>query len=408
MPARPVESPSATCAGVRMYASPHMANRAPTIILAGGGSGGHVAPGLAIAEGLREIEPEVRVVFVCSERAIDASMLREAGETFVSLPARPFSAHPVKLVKFYRTFQSSRKSAKAILNREGARCVVALGGFVAAPVMAAARDLKLPRVLVNLDDPPGKANRMMALMGPRVLSAIDVASVRGFKHERVGFPIRERTIAPCEAIECRVRLGIAQDKPVLLVTGASQGASSINRLMIALADAQPEAFRGWQVVHLCGEGEIQGELERAYASAGVPAKVQPFTHEMGLAWGAAELAVSRAGANSVAEVSANAVPTVFLPYPYHKDQHQRRNAAPLVQAGGAMIVGDHIDARQNVEDAGTVIAELLSNEPKRRAMRESLAAHWTGNASREIAGTVLSMLTRPPSGRGETGGFLLR
>jgi len=369
-----------------------MANHPLTIILAGGGSGGHIAPGLAIAEALRELDARVRVVFLCSRRPIDRMMLEEAGEQYVEMDALPFSVNPLKFLKFYLHFQSARQLARELLKREGATCVAALGGFVAGPVMAAAKDLKLPRVLINLDDPPGKANRMMALMGPRVLSAIDVTSkgLRGFKHERIGFPIRQRTIAPGDAIHCREQLGLDPAKPVLLVTGASQGASSINQLMIALVQAQPEAFRGWQVEHLCGEGAVKDELERAYASAGVLARVVAFSHEMGLAWGAAEVAVSRAGANSVAEVAANGVPTVFLPYPYHKDEHQRRNAEPLEKLGGAVIVTDEIDVGKNVDRAGKAIISLLTNEPKRRAMRAALEANRPTNASHEIASMLLA------------------
>jgi UDP-N-acetylglucosamine--N-acetylmuramyl-(pentapeptide) pyrophosphoryl-undecaprenol N-acetylglucosamine transferase len=370
--------------------APHNVRNA--VILAGGGSGGHISPGLAIAEALRELDPCVRAIFVCSERPIDALMLGEADERFLSLPAQPFSLRPDKLLRFYRTFQASRNVARGMLQREGARCVAALGGFVAAPVMCAARDLKLPRVLINLDDPPGKANRMMALMATTVLSAIEVRSpgTSKFKYQPVGFPVRNRSIAPGDALECRSRLGLDPAKPVLLVTGASQGAASLNQMMIALVHDQPEHFRGWQVLHLCGEGEVKQSLEHAYAEAGIAGAVLPFLHEMGLAWGAAEVALSRAGANSVAEVAVNCVPSVFLPYPYHKDEHQRRNAEPLEKLGGAAIMTDHIDPQQNLGRAGRVLVELLTNEPRRRAMQSALQANRPANASHEIAAILLA------------------
>lgn len=360
-----------------------------TIILAGGGSGGHISPGLALAEGLRAEHPGVRVIFLCSQRALDATMLGPTGERFLALPAQPFGLHPAKLLRFYRSYAASRRMAREIIDREGADAVVALGGFVAAPVMAAARDRKLPRFLLNLDDPPGKANRMMARMATHVLSAIDIRAEAKFRYERVGFPIRQRSIAPADGHECRRRLGLHAELPVLLVTGASQGASSINQLMIAMAASEPANFRGWQVLHLCGEGEVKQSLERAYQDAGVPALVMPFLHEMGLAWGAATLAVSRAGANSVAEVAANAVPAVFLPYPYHTDDHQRRNAEPLQRIGGAVIVQDEIEAERNLAKAGRIISDLLRDEAKRQAMRAAVERHRPANASHEIAKLVL-------------------
>jgi len=371
------------------------AARTRTIVLAGGGSGGHISPGLAIAEGLREVASargtDVQMLFLCSERAIDAKMLSEAGERFIALPAKPFSIHPVKLWRFYRQFRASRKAARAILQREGAVCVAALGGFAAAPVMMAARDLGLPRFLINLDDPPGKANKMMAKLGAEVLSAIDVHHDVRFRYRKVGFPIRRRTLAPGSAAECRTRLGLDPARPVLLITGASQGSSSMNQLMIALANHHRDALRGWQVLHLCGEGEIASRLKQAYADAGVKAMVQEFLFEMGLAWGAAELAVSRAGANSVAEAMANGVPTVFLPYPYHKDDHQKRNAEPMAALGGAVIVQDRIEAEANMREAGRVVLELMSDANRRAAMRRELVAKRGKPASHEIASILLEL-----------------
>ena len=361
-----------------------------TIILAGGGSGGHISPGLAIAEALRGLNPQVQTIFLCSDRAIDATMLSEAKERFIALPAKPFDWQPRKLLAFYPAFQRSRKSAHEVITRERVRCVMALGGFVAAPVMAAARDAKLPRILLNLDDPPGKANRMMARLATRVLSAIDVRSDAKFRYERVGFPLRQRTIAPADALECRTRLCLDPAKPVLLVTGASQGAASLNQLMIAFVKSHAAALRGWQVLHLCGEGEVKAQLAEAYKIAGTPALVLPFLHEMGLAWGSAEVALSRAGANSVAEVAINLVPTIFLPYPYHTDQHQRRNAEPLEAFGGTVIVTDEVDPAKNLVEAGGVLVELLTNEPKRRAMRQALATHRPANAASDIAAMLLA------------------
>src|SRR5690606_34808033 len=148
--------------------------------------------------------------------------------------------------------------------------------------------------------------------------------------------------------QAREALGLAPDQPVLLVTAGSQGAATINRMMMALVK-HPQgraALADWQVYHLSGAREREA-VERAYAEAGVAARVEPFCQRMGLAWRSAELAISRAGAGSVAEVLANAVPTIFMPYPYHKDQHQRLNALPLADAGGAVLVQDHIDAEAN-------------------------------------------------------------
>src|SRR5690606_17293760 len=152
-------------------------------------------------------------------------------------------------------------------------------------------------------------------------------------------PIRRAALASADAAECRRRLGLDPDRRTLLVTGASQGAESLNRFMATFAERRPEALRDWQVIHLAGPRQI-GDLRSAYERAGVPAAVFEFLDAMGEAWGAADLALSRAGASSVAEAVANRVPTIFAPYPWHKDQHQKRNAEPLIDAGGAWLVDD--------------------------------------------------------------------
>lgn len=156
------------------------------------------------------------------------------------------------------------------------------------------------------------------------------------------------------------------------MTGASQGARSVNAFACSFVRAHGEELRrgGWQVVHQTGS-EDNGAWREAYEGEGVPALVETFFDGMGVCWGAAELAVSRAGAGSVAEAWANRVPTVFLPYPYHRDQHQRFNAAPLERAGGAVIVEDLIDAGRNVADAGERVMALMRDGGARAAMREA-------------------------------------
>ena len=149
----------------------------------------------------------------------------------------------------------------------------------------------------------------------------------------------------------------------LLVTGASQGASSLNALMVAFALKHRDLLSHWQVLHLAGprSSPSAAELDAGYARAGVRALVLPFLNEMGLAWGAAELALSRAGANSVAEAEANRVPTVFVPYPYHADLHQEANAKPLVDDGAAVLAYDKLDVTANLESIGRPLEALMAD-----------------------------------------------
>jgi len=130
-------------------------------------------------------------------------------------------------------------------------------------------------------------------------------------------------------------------------------------------------------------------VREAYGRSGIAGRVDAFLDEIGLAWDAADLAVSRAGANSVAEAAANAVPTLFLPYPHHRDMHQVNNAQPLVEAGGAMVARDHVDAEANVEHVGPVLRMLMSDESRRDAMRRHLEGQRPGDAALRIAEMLL-------------------
>ncbi|HRQ76311.1 MAG TPA: glycosyltransferase [Phycisphaerales bacterium] len=360
---------------------------ASTILFAGGGSGGHISPGLAIAERVREQSPMTHALFACSQRAIDREMLDDAGESWVALPASPPSIRPGAAIRFVLNFRASVKIVRGLIAEKNVSHVVALGGFVAAPAVAAARG-RVPVTLVNLDAPPGKANRWMAKKCDRVLTAIELPMMPHFAKRVVGLPIRRRAQAPADAHECRARLGLDPAAPVLLVTGASQGATSINELMMELARSHHELFAGWQVLHLAGRGADE-PLRQAYAEAGIAALVMPFLHEMGLAWGSADVAISRAGANSVAEADANAVPTVFLPYPHHRDMHQKHNAQPLVDRGGAIMVIDQIAANANAMAMMPVLKRLLGDVEVRAAMRRSLKREGRIDAAEAIAREIL-------------------
>jgi UDP-N-acetylglucosamine--N-acetylmuramyl-(pentapeptide) pyrophosphoryl-undecaprenol N-acetylglucosamine transferase len=359
-----------------------------TFLFAGGGSGGHLSPGLAVAERLGELDASARSYFACSRRAVDRTMLAEASAAFEQLPGSPFSLRPGALFRFAGDFIRSRRAARAILHRIAAERVVAMGGFIAAPVVAEAVGRRTPVTLVNLDAPPGRANRWIARRCQQVLSAVPVPEMPNFAGRVVGMPVRSAAMAPGAADACRRELGLDPSAPTLLVTGASQGARSINTLLSAMAASDAAPFKGWQVLHLAGPSDEQS-LRSAYSAAGVRAQVRPFLHGMGLAWGAADLAVSRAGASSVAEAWANAVPTVFLPYPHHRDRHQQRNAEPMAEAGGAILETDRPDREENLRRSGAVICELLQDDRRRETMRSSLRRRRPPDAAATIARLLL-------------------
>jgi UDP-N-acetylglucosamine--N-acetylmuramyl-(pentapeptide) pyrophosphoryl-undecaprenol N-acetylglucosamine transferase len=364
-----------------------------TIVFAGGGSGGHISPGLAIAEQLAALDDSARALFICSERPIDAHMLDRAGAEYAPIPAAPPSIRPVGAWRFIRRFLASRRSCKSLMAERNVRCVLAMGGFVSAPVVSAAKALGIKVILVNLDDPPGKANRWIAKRADVVLTAIVTAGLPKPAEAVTGVPVRSAALAPAEPSICRQRLGLESDRLTLLVTGASQGATSVNQFITAWCAQHAERLDAWQVLHLAGREHAES-VRKAYETARIQAVVLEFLDDMGLAWGAADLAISRAGANSVAEVALNAVPTLFLPYPYHKDMHQRRNAEPLEAIDGAVIATDRIEVSANIEHVGPLLSDLLNDADRRAAMRANLVKHRPPNAAEVIARRALGLAER--------------
>ena len=361
------------------------------VAFAGGGSGGHLVPAMAIAERLATEAPGLDALVLCSQRPIDHEWLERAGLAHTPLAAVPFRRSPVGLLRFLRSHRRAVAEAVAALRDHRSELLVAVGGFASVPGVAAARRLGIPVLLVNLDARPGRANRFIAGRADRVVSAVPVGDDPRFA-EIVGPPVRRAAIAARSPAESRRELGLEPDRPTLLVTGASHGAASVNRFMAAWVAASREDLQGWQVLHLTGGGTAA--LQAAYAAAGVSAVVRASLESMGLAWGAATLAISRAGANSVAEIERNAVPSVLVPYPHHRDRHQWRNAESLEQAGVAVIAEDRIDPRENVASIGAACRNLIRDPAAVEAMRRGLRErpHLDGAASlvaivREIVGT---------------------
>lgn len=361
------------------------------ILFAGGGTGGHISPGLALSEQVRSLAPDVPRLFACSERAIDARMLRAAEERFVTIPAAPFSVRPRGFIRFLRAWRRSTRAARTLCREESVGLVVALGGFVAAPVVAAARAEGVPTLMVNLDVVPGKANRWLGRRCDRIVSAVETPDFPTFSRHLIGMPLRQCAIADRPPADCRKELGLDPNRQTLLITGASQGAQSLNELVPALIARDAASLSGWQVLHLAGPDRADGLASR-YEELDVPAKVLPFLDAIGLAWGAADLAISRAGANSVAEAWTSRVPTIFLPYPWHRDRHQYANAEPMARTGGAIVVDDLIDAERNAAQLAPVLAPLLTDAAALGAMRDSLGESPHRNAAEVIARLILDQI----------------
>lgn len=363
------------------------------VLFVGGGTGGHIFPNLAVLERLRELNTEVNAHFVVSNRPLDGELMQQSGMAYTMLPARAWTARPWGWKNFAYAWRGSVSAVEQLIGQDVSVVMVASGGFVSAPALWAGRNKRqVKTALMNLDAVAGRANRVMARRAEQVFT---VNLTRGLpRHqEQIGLPIRRVAIGPGDPGKARMAMGLDAKRPTLLVTGASQGAQTINQMMLELLRiARLRAELGaWQVLHLSGARDVQ-VLREAYEQAGVSARVEAFVQAMGVAWGSATLAISRAGAGSVAEVWANAVPTIFLPYPYHRDHHQRHNAEELARIGGAVIVDDLIDPKLNSREVAGLLINLMRNEAQRKQMAQILSRHQPMDGAHRVAQWVHSHL----------------
>lgn len=363
----------------------------PTILFAGGGSGGHIFPSIAVAQRVSEIDPKAAIHFLVSNRSIDATIMTQHQYEWSPSPARPLPRSPLAVLGFLKSWKSARKQSGKLLIDENVKAVLCAGGFVSGAMAAEARKKRVPIILLNLDATPGIANRWLA---KRVDHVYTVYRQEEWHHaEHVGLPLRRQAIGPEDKAEARVQMGLNPTRRTLLVVGGSQSAKSLNEMMLEMVhlSSTQQVMRQWQILHISGSEDAQ-RIDMAYRNANIEAKVLPFTQEMGLAWRCASVAISRSGAGSVAEVWHNAVPTIFMPYPYHKDQHQVHNAQPLVEAGAALLLTDHIDPVQNAHQIINPLTELMVNKIYRQNMVDWLVKTCPADGAEIIARALLRHL----------------
>ena len=363
------------------------------ILFAGGGTLGHVFPNVAIAEALAKLRPDLGAQFLVSERPDDAAVLGRLGYAYTRSSVRPLPrmTRPLEVAGFLISWRRAVAAARALVASRRIAAVVASGGFVSGPGIVAAARAGLPRALVNLDAVPGKANRRLVKTASRVFSVVPSAELPGAI--AIGLPLRAASRGHGTPPEARAVLGLGLDLqlPMLFVTGATHGAESIVRMMIAWCEsaALRPALASWQVLHQCGHVSPE-PLTRAYAAAGVRATVVATLEQIGAAFCAADLVIARSGAGTVAEAWANAAPTVFLPNPYHSDHHQLHNAEPMVAAGGAVALEDRIDPDGNLGTTVPAIVELMRDGGRRDRMRAALVAAPPPDGAAVVAAWISS------------------
>lgn len=304
-----------------------------TYLLAGGGTAGHVNPLLAVADRIRDTEPDASVLVLGTAEGLEARLVPARGYELLTIERLPFPRRPnAAAVTFLSRLRRATSQITAMIAERAVDVVVGFGGYASAPAYLAAKRAGVPLVVHEANAKPGLANRL----GSRSARAVGVAFAgTPLRNARlVGMPLR-REIESLDREAMRpqalIEFGLDAAKPVLLVTGGSLGARRINRTVFESAERIVAA--GWQVLHIQGGG---GEL----ADPGIrDYHLIDYCDRMDLAFAATDLAVSRAGAATVSELSALGIAAVYIPYPVGNGE-QRFNAAGVVAAGGGILVDD--------------------------------------------------------------------
>lgn len=351
------------------------------ILIAGGGTGGHVIPALAIA---RELKARygAEILFVGTARGIENRLVPQAG--FGLMRIKVGALKNVGLLTRLRTLVDlplAILDARKIIKVFSPDVVVGVGGYASGPAMAAAILGRIPTLAFEPNYVPGFANKMV---GKRVsAAAVHFEQTKVFfrNAQVVGVPVRQEffSVPPVDP----------SHRPTLLIFGGSQGAHAINEAMTAAAPEVLRQIPSLRIVHQTGERDYN-DVQAAYSRSGIETQVSAFIDNMPQAFAEADLLVCRAGASTVAEVTAAGKPAIFIPFPQAADDHQRRNAEAIAEGGAAMLIAQSELTPQRLAQA---ISELMSDRKRlqemsarARALSHADAAGRVGRMVGELAG----------------------
>lgn len=356
---------------------PLATGHSPHVVLAGGGTGGHLFPGLAVAGELRAIDPAVRVTFATGCKPMEQQLVASAGFEHLALPCQPLPHGPRSAWRFVTENVRGFRAARRFLRSTDVSVVVGLGGYASVPMARAATALGVPLALLEQNAVPGRATRWLAPRASVVCLALAEAR-RGLKAAgpiRVtGTPVRQG-FAPnwsaSEREQCRDDEATTRSAPAvrqLLVLGGSGGSRSLNELVPRALHLLRDRLRGWQIIHQTGPRDQRSTTE-LYRKFDIRALITPFVNPLPPVLKRTDLAICRAGGSTLAELAVAGVPAVLLPWPGATDDHQRRNAEVYLRAGAARMV----DQRAITSRVDEALADVMSTLLTQHALRQELA-----------------------------------
>ena len=351
-----------------------------SVVVAGGGSAGHIEPALALADAVRRRCPDAIVTALGTERGLDRTLIPARGYALELIPPVPLPRKPsADLLKLPGRVRRAVRRVRDVLFTVDADVVVGFGGYVALPAYLGARG-RTPIVVHEANARAGLANKVGARFAERVLAAVPGSGLPGA--EVLGIPLRRAVTTLDRAAlrpAARERFGLPAEGPVLLVFGGSQGARTLNNAVAAALPALLE--KGIAVLHAHGRDGTPAPPAPGY----VPL---PYIEDMHLAYAAADAVLGRAGAMTVAEVSAVGLPAVYVPLP-HGNGEQALNAGPVVAAGGGLLVPD---AELTGERVLTELVPLLTDPDRLAAMGAAARGSGHADADERLAEIVLDVI----------------
>ncbi|MBW2460331.1 MAG: undecaprenyldiphospho-muramoylpentapeptide beta-N-acetylglucosaminyltransferase [Deltaproteobacteria bacterium] len=363
------------------------------ILVAGGGTGGHLFPGVAVVEELRRRIEGLEVTFVGTERGIEARVLPEMGENLELLEVTPLKGRkPGQLVSSLAKLPGAAGRALSLVRRYRPDLVLGVGGYASGPVLAAAAALGVPTAILEQNAHVGMTNKILAkVVGRAYVSFEETREV--FREDRVrvvGNPVRQvfvdaarRAATDPDGFEARGRR--------VFVLGGSQGARALNQTVPKALARAGLSDRGISVLHQAGAA-MRDEVEASYRELGVDAEVVPFIDDMAAAYASASLVVCRAGATTVAELCAVGRPAILVPFPHAADDHQGKNAEALERVGAAVAMRED---RLSVRGLAEEVSRLLDDGSARRAMAAAARGAGRPDAAAAIVDDLFSWLDHP-------------
>lgn len=352
------------------------------VVIACGGTGGHLFPGLAVAEEL--LKQGAGVTLMISPKDVDQRAVKTVGGVdILTLPA--VALQPGSRLSFFSAVARSARFCLKQFRKRRPTAVLAMGGFTSAGPVLAARVLGIPVFLHESNTIPGRANRLLSRFARDVVVGFPSAASKFRQGASVlGTPVRSK-FCPGDEANCRRQFGFDPDRPVILVTGGSQGASGINDVIQRALPTAKSMLPHWQWLHLTGPAD-EGRVRAAYAAQGVDAVVHGFWDQMEVALGAAHAAVTRAGASCMAEAAATRIPLVLVPFPHAADNHQFQNACAFESTGASVLI-EQCDLQP--ENLLAALRPMAEDKTVRTRMQAALEAWHQPAAAQLLAQRLL-------------------